>query len=228
MSNMYEDTITWNPFKGCKFDCVYCKPSFKAQAKRQKHNCIKCYNYEPHFHPERLKQYLPKNKLIFVCGNGDIAFAKSNWVLKILDEIELRKDNTFLLQTKKPSFLLDYEYIIPSNCIVGTTIETNRDTKDISLAPHPIDRYYSLNDIKHKRKFITHEPLIDFDLKEMVKFDKGIKPEIIWIGYNSRPKQVLLDEPKLSKTKELIKELKTFTDVRLKTIRNKKKERKHE
>lgn len=38
----------WNPFVGCKFDCLYCRTSFQRQAKRQKHNCIDCYNYKPH------------------------------------------------------------------------------------------------------------------------------------------------------------------------------------
>ena len=37
-SNMYEDAIyRWNVFVGCEFDCAYCKKSFKAQMKRQKH-----------------------------------------------------------------------------------------------------------------------------------------------------------------------------------------------
>ena len=35
-SNMYAEAKTWNPFKGCAFDCVYCVPSFQRQAKRQK------------------------------------------------------------------------------------------------------------------------------------------------------------------------------------------------
>ena len=31
-SKMYAEAVTWNPFKGCKFDCSYCKPSFQQQA----------------------------------------------------------------------------------------------------------------------------------------------------------------------------------------------------
>lgn len=45
VSNMYADAKTWSPFKGCKFDCIYCVPSFQKQAKRQMHNCMDCYNY---------------------------------------------------------------------------------------------------------------------------------------------------------------------------------------
>ena len=43
-SNMYADAKTWNPFKGCHFDCTYCVPSFQLQAKRRKNECIKCYD----------------------------------------------------------------------------------------------------------------------------------------------------------------------------------------
>ena len=35
--NMYSDSkLQWNVHVGCEFDCIYCKPSFKAQMKRQK------------------------------------------------------------------------------------------------------------------------------------------------------------------------------------------------
>ena len=72
-SNMYAAAKTWSPFKGCKFDCTYCMPSFQLQAKRQKHLCSSCYNYVPHCHPERLAK-IPSAEIVFVAGNGDIAF----------------------------------------------------------------------------------------------------------------------------------------------------------
>jgi len=62
---------------------------------------------------------------------------------------------------------------------------------------------------------------LNFDLKPMVTWDKKIKPEIVWIGYANHTNGLNLDEPELSKTKKLIKELENFTDVRLKTIRDK-------
>lgn len=220
MTHMYKETETWNPFKGCRFDCIYCDKSFKAQAKRQKHNCMKCYNYEPHFHPERLNK-IPKADLVFACGNGDIAFAKPQWILKILDKIESLPEYTFLLQTKKPSCLAEFEYIIPSNCIVGTTIETNRDTKNISKAPEPCTRFYWMMDLECKRKAVTIEPILAFDMEVMKRWIRDINPEIVWIGYANHTNGLKLDEPELSKTKKLIKELETFTDVRLKTIRDK-------
>ena len=54
-SNMYAEAETWNPFKGCNFDCTYCEPSFKRQAKGEKNlAACDCYRYEPHGHEDRL------------------------------------------------------------------------------------------------------------------------------------------------------------------------------
>ena len=219
MNKMYEDTKTWNPIKGCLFDCDYCKKSFQLQAKRQKHNCNDCYRYVPHYHPERLKQYLPKNKLIFACGNSDISFAKPEWIRSVLDEMRNRSEHTFLLQTKEPICLLNFN--IPDNCIVGTTIETNRETYLISKAPHPDFRQYWLRHLKHKRKFVTMEPIYKFDLKIVLSWINRISPEFVYVGFANHVKSSLLEEPTKKEVMELVVELKKFTDVRLKTIRNK-------
>jgi len=215
---MYKDTKTWNPFKGCLFDCSYCEKSFKQQAKRQKQNCIKCYNYEPHFHPERLDK-IPKAELVFACGNGDIAFAKPNWIGQILKAMDAKKDRTFLLQTKKPSCL--HKFKIPDNCIVGTTIETNRATKKISKAPDTTIRYLSLKYVAHPRLFVTFEPILDFDMNILIDWVKDLKPEIVWIGYANHSNGLNLDEPNLEKTLLFVERIKNFTDVKLKTMREK-------
>ena len=72
-SNMYAEAKTWNPFKGCGFDCVYCTPSFQRQSKRQKRLCQNCYTYTPHCHEDRLSK-IPSAQIIFVCGNADLSF----------------------------------------------------------------------------------------------------------------------------------------------------------
>jgi len=214
---MYEKTKTWNPFKGCNFDCVYCKPSFKAQAKRQKHNCIKCYNYEPHMHDDRLDK-IPKADLVFACGNGDIAFASDEEKKVILSVMEKHPKQTFLLQTKAP-YTLD-GYRIPSNVIIGTTLETNRDTKHISKAPVTERRYRALRNLDCCRKSVTIEPILDFDFGIFREWIYNINPEIVWIGYANHTNGLNLVEPELNKTKQLITALGYFTDVRLKTIRS--------
>ena len=217
---MYKNTKTWNPYKGCEFKCNYCENSFKRQAKRLKHKCIKCYNYEPHFHPERLNK-IPKAELVFACGNGDIAFASDVEKKVILSVMEKHPKQTFLLQTKAP-YCLD-GFRIPSNVIVGTTLETNRDTTHISKAPITESRYRALRNLNCCRKAITIEPILNFDLGIFREWIYEINPEIVWIGYANHTKGLVLDEPELSKTKQLITVLGYFTDVRLKTIRDKLK-----
>ena len=34
--HMCDQAQTWNPFKGCRFECTYCEPTFKKQPMRQK------------------------------------------------------------------------------------------------------------------------------------------------------------------------------------------------
>ena len=104
--NMYKDADVWNPFYGCKFDCSYCEPSFKRQAKRQKGNCLSCYKYEPHQHPERLKiGEFPNAKIVFVCGYSDIAFCPPDFMREIIEAVKNRSakhpEQIFYFQSKR-------------------------------------------------------------------------------------------------------------------------------
>lgn len=206
---------TWNPFVGCHFNCVYCEKSFKRQLKRQKRNCMKCYNYEPHFHPERLK-HIPKGELVFACANGDISYASYPEIAQIFSAIQEKSKQTFLIQTKDPRFLLPWR--IPANIIIGTTIETNRPTKHISKAPSTEIRYSFLEKLKC-RKAVTIEPIMQFDHDVLMEWIWNINPEKVWVGYANHMKNIKFEEPSLYDTQKLIREIGNFTDVRLKTIR---------
>ena len=206
ISNMYADAKTWSPFKGCKFDCVYCIYSFQAQAKRQMHRCMDCYRYTPHFHPERLEE-VPNSKIVFVCGNADIAFAEPDQLAQIIEAI--KKDNeksrsskTFYLQSKSPSCLEPFLGQLPENVIILTTLETNRDAgyDEFSKAPVPSVRYKQFLDLKYPRKIVTIEPIMDFDVDFFAAWIMEIKPEYVWLGYDS--KNCCLPEPSQSKLKE--------------------------
>ncbi len=205
---MYSHSVfQWNPFVGCKFDCIYCKRSFQAQAKRQKHRCTKCYNYEPHEHPERLTQRLPKTgygQFIFTCASGDIFFCSTKYLEKIVDRIRKEPDKTFLIQSKNPKTFERIDW--PDNVILGTTIETNRES-DISKAIAPICRITHLGEINHQSKMITIEPIMDFDLRPMVDFVGYVKPCIIWVGFDSKNNH--LPEPSMDKVRELVWKLQT-------------------
>lgn len=217
--NMYEDNVkSWNLFVGCKFNCIYCKKSFQAQMKRQKHNCIKCYNYEPHFHEERLKQSLPKtegDEFIWCCSSGDIYFAKPKWIFKIIERIKELPSKTFFFQSKNPEVFIDYSF--PENVILGITLESNRWYEEISDAPPPFERMKVFYDLKYPRKFITIEPILDFDFSIFLGWLRELNPERIYIGYDTKKNN--LPEPTLHKTRNLIHELKRFTKVKTKYMK---------
>jgi len=219
MTRMYAETKTWNPFKGCEFGCIYCEPSFKRIC-RLYNKCILCKEYIPHGHPERLEK-VPKAKIVFVAGNGDISFCSPKFVRRIIETIKKYPDRTFYLQSKNPACFEQYLPLLPQNVILVTTLETNRDEgyEKISKAPKPSKRFRDFLNLKWKRKVITVEPIMDFDhwFFDMITI---INPEYVWIGYNSKPKDVQLPEPSLEKTKYLIDKLKAFgIEVRGKELR---------
>lgn len=200
-ANMYSSSVKqWNPFVGCKFDCTYCVSSFQRQAKRQKNRCMKCYDYRPHMHPDRLDAYLPKTKegqFIFTCASGDVAFCPTSFLKRIVKRIEEQPNKTFLLQSKDPKTFNRID--IPDNVILGTTLETNRTDlyEGISKAPAPAQRASALATIKHNKKMVTIEPVLDFDLDEMVKYIKLIDPVVVWLGFDSKNNN--LPEPSIKK-----------------------------
>lgn len=221
--NMYELSVKqWNPHVGCNHECKYCGSSFQAQLKRYgKKNCQLCYNFEPHGHQSRLTQSLPKTsymQFIFTSASGDIASCPTDFLEKIIGRIEKDPGKNFLIQSKDPSTF--NRVVFPSNVILGTTIETNRDSlyEGIAKAPSPSQRFEDFAKVDHPLKMVTIEPVIDFDLDTMVEWMKKIKPCMVWLGYDSKKNN--LPEPELKKVRELHWELsRAGFVVILKTIR---------
>ena len=208
-SNMYSNVKTWNVFKGCNFDCEYCKPSFQAQAKRQKHRCNDCYTFTPHTHPDRLDKIPSGCDTVFVCGNGDISFCDPKFTKDIINSIETnnlkKRKKTFFLQSKRPSYFKKFLKLLPDNVKLITTLETNRDAgyKAISKAPVPSVRYQQFLALDYPHKVLTVEPIMDFDFKEFLAMILSIKPELVWLGVNSRRKSLQLPEPSKEKFDKL-------------------------
>ena len=208
-SNMYADAKTWNPFKGCKFDCVYCRPSFQKQSKRQKQLCQDCYNYVPHCHEDRLSK-IPSARIIFVCGNADISFCPVPFFKKIIERIRQHNTRsphkTYYFQSKKPSCFESFLSEFPENVILLTTLETNRDLgyATFSKAPVPSERYRQFKTLDYPRKVVTIEPVMDFDPGIFLRSLLGLRPEYVWLGLNSRPESLTLPEPSPDKLREFI------------------------
>jgi len=224
MSNMYATAYTWNPFKGCEFDCIYCIPSFQQQAKRQRQLCGDCYRYTPHCHPDRLGS-IPSAEIIFIAGNGDLAFCPPDLVHEILDAVarhQPRIPKTYYLQSKKPDCLAPFINRLSNDVILVTTLETNRDGgyDRISKAPPPSVRHRQFNNLDYPRKVVTIEPVLDFDLALFAGSIVELEPEYVWLGLNSRPRQVQLPEPPAAKLRLFVKALADAgIEVRLKQTR---------
>ena len=194
-TNMYGNAKTWNPFKGCRFNCTYCVESFQLQAKRQMHNCMQCYDFVPHYHPERLRQ-IPSSPIVFVCGNGDLAFASSEQKNAIIASIRdfarahPKSDKVFYLQSKQPEYFRRHLADLPGKVVLVTTLETNRDAgyEAISSAPPPSERYRQFLALEYPRKIVTVEPVMDFDVDVFASWIINIKPELVYLGLNSKTK----------------------------------------
>lgn len=222
---MYANTKTWNPFKGCGYDCTYCEPTFKRQAKRQKHLCDKCYKYEPHVHRDRLDK-IPSADTIFVAGNADLAFCPKDFIGEIIDKVKEHNQRsphkTYFFQSKKPAIFKKFVQDLPENAIILTTLETNRDVgyDRVSKAPVPSERYKQFLDLNYKRKVVTIEPLMGCDPVEFAQMIADLKTEYVWLGLNSKPSSVKLPEPTYEETLLLINELqKHQVDIRFKEMR---------
>ncbi len=222
-SNMYDQARTWNPFVGCLFDCIYCRYSFQLQTKRQKQRCPLCAEYEPHFHPERLKR-IPRASIVFVCGYSDVRFALESTMLEIIKTVEQleKPDQTFYFQSKAPACFEPFLNAFSDNVILLTTIETNRDAgyRAISKAPPPSIRYKQFRSLDFPRKVLTLEPLFKFDHEAMVQMVGEISPEYVWLGVNSKRRYKALKclpEPSAEEFWKLHDTLSQFVDVKVKT-----------
>jgi hypothetical protein len=190
---------------------------------------VKCYDYEPHSHLERLLKPPPKpvdiKEFIFFPSSGDPTYANEKEWQTAIAYTEKYSNIMFLIQSKNPSCFFPYKF--PNNVILGTTAETNLLSfnikqsrfefySDISKAVYPIHRLNALRSLSHIRKFVTIEPILDFG-DCFVDLIKIVNPEFVYVGYDNH--HCKLPEPLLAKTQWLIEELKKFTEVRVKTLR---------
>jgi hypothetical protein len=63
------------------------------------------------------------------------------------------------------------------------------------------------------------EPAMNFDLQVVANWITGLKPEYIWLGLNSRPRQVQLSEPSPEKLRVLVQRLDAEVGLRFKDMR---------
>lgn len=210
-------THTWNTVKGeCPHGCSYCyMKRFGEQA-------------ELHFDEAELKTDLGENNFIFVGSSCDMwaldvpSFEplriRGRWVHLTIMHCRNFPKNKYLLQSKNPKWILAHNhYLSKKNFIIGTTIETNRVYPEMGQAPSIRERVRVLRQIKAKgfKTMITIEPIMDFDVTELVNLINIAKPDSINIGADSQGHG--LPEPSPEKIKWLIPLLARNTKILPKT-----------
>ncbi|TAL68564.1 MAG: hypothetical protein EPN82_09805 [Bacteroidetes bacterium] len=201
--NMYGFvTHTWNTVKGkCEHDCSYC------YVKRWKHQ------KEIRFDSAELKTNLGNDNFIFVGSSNDL-FADNNnpeWVRLTLEHCSKFR-NKYLFQSKNPANLFRYIDVLPENSLICTTIETNRYYPEIMVnSPKPELRALAMSKLDMLDRYVTIEPIMDFDLLILVDMIKSCSPVQVNIGADSGGHN--LPEPSKENILALITELNNFTRV---------------
>lgn len=204
--NMYPwVTHTWNPISGkCSHECIYCY--------------MKGYPLRDVNFKETRTQEIGKGKKIFVGSSTDMWAddVPSEWISEVLLACRKYPQNEYLFQTKNPKRFLEFVDFFPPHTILGTTLETNRNTYLISKAPTPESRAWIMRSpqLMDFEKMVSIEPIIDFDVNEFVMMVDCIKPDFVSVGADSKGHN--LNEPNPKKIRELIDALEAFTEVKLK------------
>ncbi len=215
-------TKTWNPLGGrCSHDCSYCW-SMGENGLVKKYNMSK-YTGAPRLIEKEFEKKFNKDDFVFVCDMTDL-FSNSVLSGQIIKVLDYCADSSakFLLLTKNPERYKAFAYhgYISTNAILGATIESNRDCCSYSAAPCNPYRIKAMIDLRAEcleyDRFISIEPIMDFD-SDFVTMIECIKPWAVAIGYDNYKNN--LPEPALEKTNQLIEELKKFTMVYVKTLR---------
>lgn len=202
--NMYDFvTHTWNTVKGvCPHGCTYC---YMKRWKNQK---------PVRFDKSELKTDLGSGNFIFVGSSNDL-FAEIHpweWIEATLEHCS-KFDNKYLFQTKNPNRIEECIGRLPKNSVVCTTIESNRHSPEQGFTPSPHERAMSMNEIAHRhiKTYVTVEPIMDFDVDDLVYLIETCLPEQINIGADSGGHG--LPEPTEEKIGELIDICTGFTKV---------------
>ena len=182
-------THMWSPVRGCPHGCSYCYARPDAEPKLL-----------PYPWPT-----LGEGRTIFVGHLCDMwAEAVGDYMIRaVLAHIFYYPLNTYVFQTKNPDRLLAFEDRLPQIRMVGTTIETNRQPilDSVSKAPAAGVRAAALSLLRGP-KFLTLEPILDFDIQDLLALILLAKPDFVNIGADSKGHG--LPEPSVAKVLGLV------------------------
>jgi len=139
-----------NPLGGkCPHECVYCW----ARDFVKRYNLKKYQSNVYQLYEKELK-WVPKGSFVFVQDMNDI-FGKINLdaIYRIFEWIRNNPDSQFLLLTKNPQWYVEFirmEDMIPSNAVLGCTIESDVDYPEYSKAPKQSERLFWMKELRHE------------------------------------------------------------------------------
>jgi len=173
------------------------------------------------FDKKELKTDLGIGNFIFVGSSCDM-FAEDipeEWIEETLIHMNLY-NNDYLLQSKNPDRIktfINRGLIKPYNYTICTTIETNKSFPEITgKSPDVFSKTHAMIKIKSKsfKTYVTIEPILDFDVQNLLFVLKACNPYQVNIGADTGKNN--LPEPNKDKINELITNLQDFTQVNIK------------
>jgi len=215
-------TKTWNPVTGCLHYCTYCWARKLATTKLKNSHRYR-EGFKPSLNKGEFRTKFKEGDIVFVSDMGDLFgdFIPREWILKVLEYIKHFPKAFFLFLTKNPQRYEKFIEVMPKNGILGSTIETNRDRifleSTISRAALPSIRHDAMKNLNWDKKFVSIEPILDFDLEVLCRWIQDISPFMVYVGYDNYDHQ--LPEPSLDKTLKLLERISEMTLVVRKTIR---------
>jgi protein gp37 len=146
-----------------------------------------------------------EGKIIFVGHLCDMwgPWIPKEWIADVLERCVAYPDNVYVFQSKNPGRFCEFKFPHPARTLLGTTIETDRYPKGFQTkAPSIEERVGAMINLYPLRRFVTIEPIMDFDLSNLLRIIKMIKPEFVTIGADSKGHG--LKEPDPEKVLKLI------------------------
>jgi protein gp37 len=175
---------SWNPVTGCNHGCSYCFARDIA-------NRFYPQKFEPSFVPEALSapinQRPPRDahecvgyRNVFTCSMADLfgGWVPKEWIDVVLGVARQAKDWNFLVLTKFPQRLTEFEF--PPNVWVGCSVDLQARVKATERA---------MREVKASVKWLSLEPLI-----EPIQFDFSLVNWVV-IGGASQSTQTPAWQP---------------------------------